>query len=139
MKHAIFLLSLVLSVQFIQAQDKSEDIPVAPYSAAIMTPSGLLFISGHIPIDPESGKVMKGDIAGETRMVMDRIGKVLEENGMDYSNLVKCTVFLTDIRDYKAMNKVYRPNFVEKSPKRVCVVVGLEGDAMVEMDAIAVK
>ena len=140
MKHAIFLLSLILSFQFIQARDKSEDKPVAPYSAAIMTPSGLLFISGHIPIDPESGKVMKGDIAGETRVVMDRIGKVLEEHGMDYSNLVKCTVFLTDIRDYQAVNKVYSSFFMENFPAREAIeVANLPLGASIEISGIASK
>lgn len=140
MKHAIFLLSLILSFQFIQARDKSEDKPVAPYSASIMTSQGLLFISGQIPIDPESGKVMKGDIAGETRMVMDRIGKILEENGMDYSNLVKCTVFLTDISDYKAVNKVYSSFFMERFPAREAIEVSnLPLGASIEISGIASK
>jgi 2-iminobutanoate/2-iminopropanoate deaminase len=58
----------------IQAQEKPEPKPVAPYSPAVMTDGGLLFISGQIPIDPESGQLMKGDIANETRIVLERIG-----------------------------------------------------------------
>lgn len=140
MKHAFFLLSLILLGQFIQAQDKPEDKPVAPYSPAIMTSSGLLFISGQIPIDPESGKVMKGDIARETRIVMERIGRILEKNGMDYSNLVKCTVFLTDIRDYQAVNKVYGGFFKEGFPAREAIeVANLPLGASVEISGIAAK
>ena len=140
MKHAFFLLSLILLGQFIQAQDKPGDKPVAPYSPAIMTSSGLLFISGQIPIDPESGKIMKGDIAGETRIVMERIGRILEKNGMDYSNLVKCTVFLTDIRDYQAVNKVYGSFFKEGFPAREAIeVANLPLGACIEISGIAAK
>lgn len=140
MKHAFFLLSLILLGQFIQAQDKPKDKPVAPYSPAIMTSSGLLFISGQIPIDPESGKVMKGNIASETRIVMERIGRILEKNGMDYSNLVKCTVFLTDIRDYQAVNKVYGGFFKDGFPAREAIeVANLPLGASVEISGIAAK
>jgi 2-iminobutanoate/2-iminopropanoate deaminase len=140
MKKVIFLLSVIMLSQMMLAQDKPGDKPVAPYSPAVMTSGGLLFISGQIPLDPESGKLLKGDISGETRIVMERIGRILQKHGMDYSNLVKCTVFLTDIRDYQAVNKVYATFFEEQFPAREAIeVANLPLGASVEISGIAAK
>ena len=81
MKKVILLLSVIMLSQMMLAQDKPGDKPVAPYSPAIMTSGGLLFISGQIPLDPESGKLLKGDISGETRIVMERISGSSKKTG----------------------------------------------------------
>jgi 2-iminobutanoate/2-iminopropanoate deaminase len=122
------------------AVDRPGDKPVAPYSPAVMTSGGLLFISGQIPLDPETGNLLKGDVSGETRIVMDRIGRILEKYGMDWSNLVKCTVFLTDIRDYQKVNEVYGTYFKLDYPAREAVeVANLPLGASIEISAIAEK
>jgi len=114
--------------------------PVAPYSQSRMTNAGILFISGQIPINPETGELLKGDIKNETRQVMENIGAILKVNNMTYTDLVKCTVFLTDIADYKAMNEVYGSFFKEKFPAREAIeVVNLPLGASIEISAIASK
>jgi len=140
MKQIILFLSFLLISLLVAAQDKPGNKPVAPYSPSRITQSGLLFISGQIPIDSESGKVLKGDISGETKLVMEKIGKILEKNGMQYSDLVKCTVFLTDIRDYQAVNKAYAGFFKEVFPAREAVeVANLPLGASIEISGIAYK
>jgi 2-iminobutanoate/2-iminopropanoate deaminase len=114
--------------------------PVAPYSQSRMTDAGLLFISGQIPINPETGKLLKGDIRNETRQVMENIGAILKANNMTFDNLVKCTVFLIDIRDYQDMNEVYGSFFKDKFPAREALEIGnLPLGASIEISAIASK
>jgi len=140
MRKAIFLFGIILFSFAIQAQDKSEPKPVAPYSPAVMTAGGMLFISGQIPIDPKSGKLMKGDISQETRIAMERIGILLEKNNMNFSNLVKCTIFLTDIRDYQKVNKVYASFFEDEFPAREAIEISnLPLGASIEISGIAAK
>ncbi len=140
MKSLIIFLLLALLSHISFFQDNPEIKPIAPYSSAVMTTSGMLFISGQIPIDPETGKLHKGDVQKETKIVMKRIGILLEKYGMDYSHLVKCTVFLADIRDYQAVNKVYASFFEENYPAREAIeVANLPLGACIEISAIASK
>jgi len=150
MKSLILLLSLALLSHISFSQDNPEIKPIAPYSPAVMTASGMLFISGQIPIDPETGKLhkgdvqketkIKGDVQKETKIVMKRIGILLEKYGMDYSHLVKCTVFLADIMDYQAVSKVYASFFEENYPAREAIeVANLPLGASIEISAIASK
>jgi 2-iminobutanoate/2-iminopropanoate deaminase len=140
MKSLIIFLLLALLSHISFSQDNPEIKPIAPYSSAVMTTSGMLFISGQIPIDPETGKLHKGDVQKETKIVMKRIGILLEKYGMDYSHLVKCTVFLADIRDYQAVNKVYASFFEENYPAREAIeVANLPLGASIEISAIASK
>ena len=140
MKSLIIFLLLALLSHISFSQDNPEIKPIAPYSSAVMTTSGMLFISGQIPIDPETGKLHKGDVQKETKIVMKRIGILLEKYGMDYSHLVKCTVFLADIRDYQAVNKVYASFFEENYPAREAIeVANLPLGACIEISAIASK
>ena len=140
MKQLIVLLGLLIISLAAAGQDNPGDKPVAPYSPARLTQSGILFISGQIPLDPESGKIMKGDISEETKLVMEKIGRILEKNGMGYSDLVKCTVFLTDIRDYQAVNKVYADFFKDIFPAREAIEVSnLPLGASIEISGIASK
>jgi len=140
MKSLIIFLLLALLSHISFSQDNPEIKPIAPYSPAVMTASGMLFISGQIPINPETGKLHKGDVQKETKIVMKRIGILLEKYGMDYSHLVKCTVFLADIMDYQAVSKVYASFFEENYPAREAIeVANLPLGASIEISAIASK
>lgn len=114
---------------------------VGPYSQAQLVPSGAqtLFISGQLPINPELG-AMPESIEEQTRQSMTNLSNILAEAGMTFSDVVKTTVLLADIADFKAMNDVYAEFFPEQKPARVCYqVAALPMGAKVEIDAIAAK
>jgi 2-iminobutanoate/2-iminopropanoate deaminase len=107
--------------------------PIGPYSPAIRA-GQLLFVSGQVSIDPASGS----DIKAETRRVMENIGALLRAGGLDFSAVVRTTVFLSDMNDFAAMNEVYGGFFAEPYPARATVQVArLPRDARVEIDVIA--
>jgi 2-iminobutanoate/2-iminopropanoate deaminase len=111
---------------------------VGPYSQAISV-GDLLFCAGQIPIDPTSNELVPGGIAAQTRQVLDNIGAVLHANSMSYENVVKATVFLTDLANFSAMNEVYARYFAEPFPARSTIqVAGLPRGADVEIEVIAV-
>jgi len=140
MRFLILLLSVVVSCQLSFTQENPELQPIAPYSPAVKTASGMLFISGQIPVDPETGELHKGDVKKETQIVMKRIGIVLENHGMDFCHLVKCSVFLSDMNDYQDVNKVYGSFFKGKYPAREAIeVANLPLGASLEISAIAYK
>ena len=112
---------------------------VGPYSQAVEI-NGMLFISGQIPIDPQSGTVVEGDIQAQTEQVMENIGAILEEAGYSYSDVVKCTCLLEDLKNFKAMNEVYARYFTEEQPARAAFgVVSLPLGVGIEIETIAVK
>ena len=138
MKKSAALLILFFIFLTVQGQDQETPKPVAPYSQSVMTKSGILFVSGQIPINPETNIIVRDDIKTATGQVMKNIGTILKKNGMDYSNIVKCTIFLTDINDYGAVNKVYASFFEEQFPAREAIeVVNLPLGALIEISAIA--
>lgn len=138
MKKSAALVLLFFSFLAVHGQDRETPKPVAPYSQSVMTKSGILFVSGQIPINPETNIIVRDDIKAATRQVMKNIGTILKKNGMDYSNIVKCTIFLTDINDYGAVNKVYASFFEGKYPAREAIqVVNLPLGALIEISAIA--
>ena len=111
---------------------------IGPYSPAIRT-GKFLFISGQVPVDPATGTLVTGDIAAETRQVMENIGALLNAGGLDFQAVVRTTVFLADMNDFAAMNAVYGGYFAEPYPARATVQVArLPRDARIEIDAIAV-
>jgi 2-iminobutanoate/2-iminopropanoate deaminase len=111
--------------------------PVGPYSAALAA-GQLLFISGQVPLDPATGQMVEGDIKTHTRRVLENIGALLAAAGLSYSHVVRTTVFLADMDDFKAMNEVYATFFQEPYPARSTVQAArLPRDARVEIDAIA--
>ena len=117
----------------------SPDAPsaIGPYSPAIRA-GQLLFLSGQIPLDPATGHLIAGDIKAETRRVMENIGALLEAAGLDYSAVVRTTVFLADMNDFAAMNEVYGGYFSQPYPARATVQAArLPKDARVEIDVIA--
>jgi 2-iminobutanoate/2-iminopropanoate deaminase len=108
-----------------------------PYSAALRA-GQLLFISGQIPIDPETGSLVDGDIGGQTRQVLLNIAALLEAGGLSAAHVVRTTVYLADMNDFAAMNEVYRSFFAEPYPARSTVQAArLPRDARIEIDVIA--
>ncbi len=115
--------------------------PLGPYSQAVMVEGGrTLYISGQIPLDPATGGLVgEGDIDAQTGRVLDSIGAVLAAAGMDFTNIVKCGIFLDDFNDFAAVNAVYGARFGEAPPARATVEVArLPKDVLIEIDAIAV-
>ena len=111
---------------------------IGPYSSALRA-GQLLFISGQVPIDPATGEMVTGDVAAQTRRVLENIGALLTAGGLTYADLVRTTVFLADINDFAAMNEVYRTYFTEPYPARSTIEAArLPREARIEIDAIAV-
>ncbi|OQX54300.1 MAG: reactive intermediate/imine deaminase [Candidatus Aminicenantes bacterium 4484_214] len=107
------------------------------YSQAIVT-NGLVFASGQIAIDPQSGQIVEGDIEKQTRQVLTNLKAVLEAAGSSLEKVVKCTVFLQDMNDFGRMNAVYSEFFRPPYPARAAVQVArLPKDVKVEIEAIA--
>lgn len=112
---------------------------VGPYSQAIEA-NGMLFISGQIPIDPATGKIVEGGIQEQTDQVMKNIGAILKEAGYTYADVVKSTCLLADMDNFAAMNEVYARYYPENPPARAAYgVVRLPLGVMVEIETIAVK
>lgn len=110
---------------------------IGPYSQAIQT-GGLLFISGQIPVDPAIGEVVTGDVAAQTRQAIKNIIAILQSQGIGLENVVKATVFLTDMNDFPIVNQVYGEYFPQAAPARSCVQVArLPKDVSVEIETIA--
>ena len=111
---------------------------IGPYSAAVRT-GNTLFCSGQMPIDPSTGEIISGTIADETRRTLDNLVLLLESAGITTAEVVKTTVFLTEMVDFAAMNTVYAEYFAEPFPARSTVAVaGIAKGARVEIEAIAV-
>ena len=110
---------------------------VGPYSQAIDC-GDTVYLSGQIPLDPATGVIVEGGIETQARRMFENIGAVLEKAGLSYENVVKTTVFLTDIGDFAALNKIYGEYFSEPFPARSCVEVSnLPKGAKVECECIA--
>lgn len=112
---------------------------VGPYSQAVEV-HGTLYISGQIPLDPKSGKIVPGGISEQTKQVMLNIGAILEEAGYTYPDVVKSTCLLSDMDNFKAMNEVYAQFYPENQPARAAFAVKeLPLGVMVEIETIAAK
>lgn len=112
--------------------------PIGPYSQAVQT-GNMLFVSGQVAIDQSTGKIVTENIADETAQVMKNLGAVLAAAHMDFSNVVKCTIFLSDMNNFSAMNEVYGKSFPTNPPARETVEVRrLPKDVNVEISCIAV-
>lgn len=112
---------------------------IGPYSQGIRA-NGFVFCAGQTPIDPETSKLIDGDVGAQTRRVLQNLGAVLDAAGTSLSKVVKTTVFLTDMANFKAMNEVYAEFFPVNPPARsTFAVAGLPLGASVEIECIALE
>ena len=110
---------------------------IGPYSQAIRI-GEFLYTSGQISLDPESMKMITGDIEVETEKVLKNIEAILKEDGRNLNNIIKTTVYLTDLSEFARMNQVYEKFFTDTKPARACVqVAALPKGAKVEIDVVA--
>jgi 2-iminobutanoate/2-iminopropanoate deaminase len=113
--------------------------PIGPYSQAIKA-GNMLFASGQIAIQKATGKMITENITDETNQVMENLGEVLTAAGMDFSHVVKCTIFLKDMNQFPQVNEAYGRKFPSQPPARETVQVSrLPKDVNVEISCIAVK
>jgi 2-iminobutanoate/2-iminopropanoate deaminase len=110
---------------------------IGPYSQAVKV-GNLVFCSGQIPIDPETGEFVSEDVAEQTEQVIKNLSAVLEAAGTNLNNVVKTTVFLADMNDFAVMNDIYAKHFTEKPARATVQAARLPRDARVEIEVIAV-
>ena len=118
---------------------KSEDAPepIGPYSQAVISDQ-LVFCSGQLGIDPRTGRLVDGGTTVEARRCLENLKAILEKAGTDLTKVVRCTIFMTDLMDFQAVNSVYAEFFSESPPARTTIqVAALPRGAKVEIDAIA--
>ena len=112
---------------------------VGPYSAAAEA-HGLVFVSGQLAIDPDTGERAPDDVISQTHQVMNNIGAILSDLGLGYSDIVRTGIFLADIADFAAVNEIYASHFQEAPPARSTVQVGaLPGGFLVEIDLVVAR
>jgi len=110
---------------------------IGPYSQAVKT-QDLVFVSGQLPIDPQSGHLVTGDIRNQTRQAMQNLGAILAAAGSSFGRIVKTTLFIADMDQFATINEVYAEFFTGQPPARACVQVArLPRDAGVEVEAVA--
>jgi len=118
---------------------KNAPAAIGPYSQAVLK-NGMLFISGQLPINPATGRIETSDIADQTEQVFANINAILNEAGFTFSDVVKSTVFLSDISNFAGMNEVYKKFYQTECPARSAFAVkDLPLGALVEIETIAVK
>jgi 2-iminobutanoate/2-iminopropanoate deaminase len=119
---------------------KQAPAPVGPYSQAIAATGKFVFVAGQIPLDPQTGAIVAGDVEQQTEQAIANLAAILQAAGATPADVVKTTVFLADMNDFAAMNTVYARWFDEATaPARACVEVSrLPKDVRVEIDCIAV-
>jgi 2-iminobutanoate/2-iminopropanoate deaminase len=119
----------------------TNDAPAAigPYSQAIRS-GPMLFCAGQIPLDPKTGQIVTGDVSDQTRRVLENVRAVLGAAGLGFGDIVKTTIFLTDMNDFQTVNEVYASYFRENPPARSTVgVASLPKGAKVEIEVIAMS
>src|SRR5437899_2330236 len=118
---------------------KQAPAPIGPYNQGVVALGPFLFTAGQIPLDPQSGQVVLGDIRAQTRQVMKNLKAILEQGGSSMDHIVKTTVFLKDLNEFSGMNEVYGEFFPSNPPARSTVEVSrLPRDVKVEIEAVAV-
>ncbi len=118
----------------------SPELPQAgPYSHSIVA-GNHIYVSGQLPISTETGKLVEGGVAEQTEQSLANVARVLKASGATMDDIVKCTVFLTDMKDFPVMNKIYAGHFAQPAPARSAfAVVGRPLNALVEIEVIAVR
>ena len=119
-------------------QTSKAPFPFGPYSQAVLS-QGTLYVSGQIPINPETGEIVTKDIVAQTHQVMKNIQGILLAAQMDFGHIIKCSIFVTDLNNFAALNEAYEQYFSSDPPARETVQVSrLPKDAEVEISCIAV-
>ncbi len=112
---------------------------IGPYSQAVEI-NGTLYVSGQIPLDPQTMKIVDGEIQEQTEQVLKNIGAILNEAGYNFSDVVKSTCLLSDMANFKAMNEVYGRYYAENAPARAAFAVKeLPLGVLIEIETIAAK
>lgn len=112
---------------------------VGPYSQGVLT-HDTLYVSGQIPFDPLTNQLISQDIKEQTKQSLSNVLAIVNEAGMLKENIVRCTVYMTDLGDFTLMNEVYSEFFKDHKPARAAVEVRrLPKDVLIEIDAIAIK
>ncbi len=120
-------------------QTKNAPAPIGPYNQAVVH-ENTIYISGQVALDPLSGIMDNANLAEETHRVMRNLGAVLEAAGSDYDHIIKCSIFILDMNEFKAINEVYASFYKDHHPARETVEVSkLPAGARVEISAIAAK
>ncbi len=110
---------------------------IGPYSQGVRA-GGFLFLSGQIPLDPRTMTIVEGDVAAQAEQALKNMKGALESQGLDFSDVVKTTVFIKDMNDFGRINEVYAKYFTKDAPARSCVEVArLPKDVLIEIEAIA--
>lgn len=148
MKYKILIFCLFLCVAFNSCQEKNTNITFhksheptranAPFSDAVET-ENLLFLTGQIGKDHKKGTLVSGGVKAETKQVIENIIVVLKQHNLSLDRVVKCTVVLKDIDDFKIFNSVYTSYFTNKPARTTFAASGLAGGASIEIDIIAAK
>lgn len=111
---------------------------IGPYSQAVKA-GNMLFVSGQVPFVPETMEIVEGDVKAQTAQSLKNVQAILAEAGLDFSNVVKSTVFIKDMNEFAQINEVYAEFFGENKPARACVEVArLPKDVKVEIEVIAI-
>ena len=112
---------------------------IGPYSQAVKA-GNMLFVSGQVPFVPETMEIVEGDVKAQTAQSLKNVQAILAEAGLDFSHVVKSTVFIKDMNEFAQINEVYAEFFGENKPARACVEVArLPKDVLIEIEAIAEK
>jgi 2-iminobutanoate/2-iminopropanoate deaminase len=120
-------------------QSSQAPAPIGPYSQAVLA-KGVLYVSGQVALDPESGNLVGSDIESETHQVMRNLQAILQQAGCSFADVVKCSIFVKDLNNFNRINAVYGSYFGEQAPARETVEVSrLPKDVNVEISCIAVK
>ena len=120
-----------------QIQTNAAPAAIGPYSQAVQV-GDFIFYSGQIPLDPESGTMVAGGIVEQTQQVMKNMQAVLHASGLDFADVVKTTIYLTDLADFATVNKIYGESFTDISPARACVQVSaLPKGASIEIEWVS--
>ena len=110
---------------------------VGPYSQAVKS-QGLLFVSGQLPLEPETGVMVENDMQTQTSRVLDNLQQIIEAGGSSMDQILKVTIYLTDMQQFSVVNDIYSNYFSRNPPARACVEVSaLPKGALVEMEAVA--
>ena len=113
--------------------------PVGPYSQAVEVNS-MIYCSGQIPMNASTGEILKGDIKEQTKLVMENVGHVLKAAQLSYEDIVKTSIFLSDMKDFSSVNEVYANYFQKDPPARSCIqAAALPKGVDVEIEVIALR